>query len=409
MEKHIPLAHQQKFLYWSNDTNPAELNLNGIDLTSGVFIKIVDRSVGGANEVFYATNKKETLTIINELHKKFKKNNKHIFVIEPAYVTIKQHNNKDYNATGRAFVSFIYDQNKKILDVKIAAAKWMFPLAPIQRDLASEQMLSNLKNCIKMVDLTCEELEILSSGLQNTYAETVTAGLIHDDLISYCSDHPQMKIFTSCLRPNSSYSLVLDVFYHSKYDQRLSHNFLTNQIASLIYRDLKDFYLILESLKPTFFMATKPTLDDLIKKICVLYFFENYVAHLKVSDTGILKDFPFLTELVDKEILIKSTLNRMILKYLSLLNHKYDIQCLNRSLRQAAATGDTTVMKLLIYTRRADVNDLSLSYKTALDYALTCKKEIPKQQALNLLKQVNAETGQELLEKNSVERKIFSM
>jgi len=50
-------------------------------------------------------------------------------------------------------------------------------------------------------------------------------------------------------------------------------------------------------------------------------------------------------------------------------------------------------LKLLIYTHRADVNAASPTYKTAMDYALTCKDEKLKVQSVNLLTQAGGKVG----------------
>jgi len=102
--------------------------------------------------------------------------------------------------------------------------------------------------------------------------------------------------------------------------------------------------------------------------------------------------------------LIKLTLDKLISQYLTLKDNKYDTKDTNRALRQAAAIGDIVVIKLLIYTRRADVNTLSPSKKTTLDYALQSenKKAEEKEKMLRLLKEIGAQTGEEIIAKSSV-------
>jgi|GEM_PF-6888710 len=169
MQKHMTSAEQQTLLYWSNDISPTEINLSPMNLQHGSFIKIIDRSVGGSGEVYYAKDKDELLKTLAQLHEEYNKSTeqfkKHLFVIEPAYVTLKQHQERDYNVTGRAFVTLTYDKDNKNLGIKIAAAKWIFPLAAMQEKKTQDQMLSNVKHSIKMLNLTAEELEKLSSGI----------------------------------------------------------------------------------------------------------------------------------------------------------------------------------------------------------------------------------------------------
>ena len=149
------------------------------------------------------------------------------------------------------------------------------------------------------------------------------------------------------------------------------------------------------------FFTARPSPDVLIDQICTLSFFENYIAHLKATEQPYLRMFPFLVDVVQKESVIKSTLDRLVVQYLS-LNPHYDTKDMNRALRQAAVIGDLAVTKLLIYTRRADANALSPSNKTPLDYAMTCKNEDSRKQVLSLLADVSAQPGHALILSSSV-------
>lgn len=444
MQKHLASAEQQAILYWSNDTSPTEVDLSTIDSQHGIFIKIGDRSIGGANDVHYAKDKNELLEIITQLHNEYNTSKetfrKHIFIMEPAYMTLKQlpnnaetkedkevsdksssslnsviakgkstsnlstsltSNRSDklakspyYNATGRAFLTLIYDKTAQTLDVKIAAAKWMYPLAAIQENKSKDQMLSNIKNSIKMLSLSTEELKILSSAILKIYGDTFKAGFNNDDLMLYCADHPCMKKFLSCLRPNASYLAFLDAFHRSHRSSNDQNALML--IHGLIDRDkMKSINILLQSSEQNrFFIAAKPTLENLMKGICTFSFIECYVAHLKTGDTSYHKFLPSIPKLISKEALIKSSLDSLISRYLA-LKEKYDTKDYNRALRQAAAISDITVMKLLIYTRRADVNALSSANTRVLDCALASKEGAQKEQALLLLNQVGAKIGQE--------------
>ena len=190
-----------------------------MDLRHGVFIKIGDRSDGGGEGVYYAKNKYELLAITAKLYKKYLTSDepfkKHVYIIEPAFVTLKKHEDKEYNVTGRAFVNIVYDQDEQTVEVKIAAAKWMFPEESFTEGHSEAQMLSNVKHSIKMLNLTAEELESLSTGVQKTYSEIFKAGFKNDDLLLYCHDHPYIKYLTTSLRPNAAYLLSLKTFYAS--------------------------------------------------------------------------------------------------------------------------------------------------------------------------------------------------
>jgi hypothetical protein len=77
-------------------------------LSNGVFIKIVDRSIGGADNVFYAKDTQEIQIILKRLQEEFHNSKeqfkKHIFVIEPAHQTIKAHNDKTIFGTEKLII-----------------------------------------------------------------------------------------------------------------------------------------------------------------------------------------------------------------------------------------------------------------------------------------------------------------
>jgi hypothetical protein len=401
MQKNMVSDKHPKVLFWSNDTNPTEINLDSIYLRHGVFIKIADRSIGGAGEVFYASNKAEILKITADLHEKYNNSieqlKKHLFIIEAAYVTIKQYQNVNYNVTGRAFVTVIYDQDKQVFDVKIAAAKWMFPLEPLQKEHTAKQMISNIKHHIKMESLSAKELKKLSAELQQTYRKTFEAGIGNIDFFEYFKDHPNIEQLQSCIRPNAVYIMMLKTYYRSEYNMTKGQEILEESIATLICRDsLVNFNSILTVPMGRLF-ASVPKSDtyNQIKIICTFSLFESYVAHLKASNSSMLM-IPQLAELARNEPLIKSKLNLSISQLLTEKNMDYDSTDFNLALCQAAFFGDITVVKILIYTHRANVNALSPSNKTPLDYAQTCKNDDLKKNVIKLLGHVNAKTGEEL-------------
>ncbi len=414
MHKHIPLDKQSKVLYWCNDVNPAEINLNDCDMRQGVFIKIGDRSTGGAtDEVFYASDKKEIFKITAALHEQYIKSNdqfkKHFFLIEPAYTTIKPYQNENYNVTGRAFLTIIHDQEQQSFVIKIAAAKWMFPLEAIKQRHTSKQMLSNVKNNIIMQSLTDAELEKLSTEIHQTYRKTFEAAFENIDLLTYFADHPEVNNFLACVRPNSSYGLFLKTYYSSdEYNSKIGLDLMEQSMASMICRDsLNDFnrILTLDLQRGLFTLKSKLSLDKVLRAICIFSLFERYIAHLKGVTSPLLVVLPQLSKLKDDEPLIKSKLNALILQYLKETNESYDTQDLSRALRQAACFGDVVVLKILIYTHRVKVNTLSPTDKTALDYARTCKNKELKIQVLKLLDHVNAKTGQQVLAEPAEEKK----
>ena len=401
MEKLMQPEAQQQVAYWSNDTDPTGMDLSVIDFHHGAFIKIGDRSDGGGSEVYYAKNADAVLKRLNSLYKKYHLSEeafkKHLFIIEPAYMTLKEYKRKHYNVTGRAFFTLIYDKLEQTLDVKIAGAKWMFPLLPLESEhLTQDQMLSNIKHSITMLDLDATELGVLSSGIVGLYGATFKAGFEHDNLMDYCIDNPQMAAFISCLRPNASYKLFLQTDPHHVDGEDIKQ-LLAVQMYALFSRDsfglckalLKAYASVSFSL-----FEQSSTLTDKMKHICFLSCVESYIAFLKSGPA-----YPFIHEIIAQEASVKSVLNRLIEQYLAESNASYDRKDLNRALRQAAFTSDVVVMKLLIYTRRADVNAFNAKYETALTYARR-STHVNKEQGLCLLEQVGASIVQPQAQNN---------
>lgn len=399
MQKEMKTADQPPLVYWCNKDSPNNIDITAINMQYGVFIKIADRSDGGGSDVYYAKNEQELISILMQLHQNKAPNQNHIFIIEPAYLTIRQAIGKDYNVTGRAFITLMYDKSTDSLDVKIAAANWMFPLEPFQvTQVTQAQMLSNIKNSIQMLSLTEQELQNLSDSLLGSYETTFKASFKHDDLRVYCEAHPYMPNFLLCLRPNACYKLLLEKFCgETRPDHRTSYwQLLTCVAHSVAGRDLVPaFRRLLSSLgriSEVFFAPSDSTPEQIMVNICTFSFFENYLLESNRVDTNqriqMQTGFSFLPELYQQLGYIQSILNKLIIQYLRRISSSYDIQDMNRALRQAAFIGDIIVMKLLIYTRRADVNALSPSKKTVLDCVLDNQNEETKARCLRLLQQL---------------------
>lgn len=411
LEKHLPLAQKKAVAYWCNESAPSTVDFSQIDMTAGVFVKIADRSQGGANNVYYAKDQAQALAIMQNLHQAYPGTNenyeKHLYVIEPAYITIKRYKGKDYNVTGRAFLVLSHNSLTDELEVKITAAKWMFPVAAMSGKLSTEQMLSNIKNSIDMLTLTEAEEHQLAFDLLNTYGDVIKSAFKHEDLMAYCNEHPMMQCFISCMRPNASYLMILKSYYN---EEKMAcfegMSFLNIQVNSLIARDvIKTFSQFLTSYtNPSLFFAKLTlTQEQTLEFICKCSFFENYILQIKNEDPAIHEYFSFIPFLIENEKFISATLDKLLNAYIRNKDPHYDLSDKNRALRQAANAGDVKVMKLLIYTRRANVNDLSPSHKTTKDYANDCKNEAIKPLMLQILNQVGAKAGHELLIENGVE------
>lgn len=401
MQKHLHVADRDNMIFWENHTAPDTVDVSTIDITQGVFIKIVDRSTGGGGEVYYAKNVAEINQILRILHQNFRQNpaeNKHIFVIEPAYITLLD----EHNVTGRAFMTLSYDEDTQALGVKIAGANWIFPQDRLQKSPTESQMLANIKHSSKMRPLTEQQLGVLVKEIEGRYADVFKAALLHNDMMVYCSEYPIIASFQSCLRKNSFYPGLLAAFETIETSQQglQAANTLASMINSLVYRDMLGsldvclrFTVAVEQVR--FFPSgiAKTQMDALLTAICNLSFFEKYAQFVKTCDDFIR--IPAFAIFLSKETAITVKLDLLIKQYLSLKDQKYDTHDLNRALRQAAGTADLAALKILLYTRRAEVNAFSpKSNQTALDFALKSEVEpLLKKQCIDLLEQAGAHTA----------------
>jgi hypothetical protein len=400
MDKHMPADKQEPIAYWKNDSDPSTLDLTTINLQQGAFIKIADRSIGGGNDVHYACDEAALRKTLTTLHSTYRRSHedfkKHVYIIEPAYLTLKEHKGKNYNVTGRAFLTLIYNKTTQELDVKIAGAKWMYPLMPLSSKLNQDQMLSNIKHSITMKDLTPEELECLTSNILTNYNAVFRSGFVHDDLMEYGMDHPQMPLFLDCLRPSSSYASFLSMIPQGRKQQ------LEIQMHVLFQRDVFQSesgtlkLLKKHSAEVISFFSKKTDLDEIIKDICYFSFIENYIL-FSINSSELSKNmFPFIETLISQKKDVTTTLDNLILRYLALSGSNFDKTNLDRALRQASSVCNINAMKLLIYTRRADVNAVSPSNQTAFTQAQVSTKP-NKEQALRLLIQAGARTPEPVI------------
>ncbi|MGE3919431.1 MAG: hypothetical protein AB7F64_00550 [Gammaproteobacteria bacterium] len=409
MQKHMAPAYRENILYWSNDNSTVKLDLRTINMNNGVFIKIADRSLGGGYEIYYAKDANEVEMILAQLHKKYllstEDHAKHIFVIEPAYQTIKTHDGKDYNVTGRAFVTLIFDTETRELQAKIAGAKWMLPTEPMQNNKTQEQMLSNVKHSCKMLPLNEEELEIVSRQIVEVYGAIFKAGITHDDLMEHCNDNPIIPVFKSILKSNATYKLMLECSKPgSLKNPTQPEEYLRRIIIGVVVRDdlLNDFseYLTYLDNAYTFFASTVSNEHDLISAICFLSFYERFAIFIKTCDESYTTSLKVVS-LLQNESLITKKLDSLIRQFLQKKNKSYDLKDMNRALRQAAHAGDLEVLKILIGTHRASVTVCSpKTNQTALDFAQNskCDPNI-KESCIQLLKLNGAQSMQEMLAK----------
>lgn len=384
MEKHLPPNCKDNIVFWSNYNSVENLNLSNINMDNGVFIKIADRSDGRGEGVFYAKDTPQVMKILTKLHREYKSDSqnpfaKHIFMIEPAYQTIRDHSGEKYNVTGRAFVTLSFDTDTRKLEVKIAGAKWMFPTEPLKESKTQAQMLSNLDNKTAILALSSEDLELLSQQIIEIYGDVFRAAIEHNNLMEYCKGNPVLQEFISVLRPGASYKLMTNCDSEFVPDCEKQGYLMRIIDAIIVFQHLPSVADIKEMLSTSEkniynFFKNKQYLLELI---CSLSFLEKYIAFIEVSDASrrafggdILYENEKIKYILGKKNLVTQKLDSLIKKFLAIKNPKYDLQNMNRALRQAAGICDTEVVKLLIGTQRASVLERSpKTQKTALDFA----------------------------------------
>lgn len=405
MDSYLPLEIRQTILYWSNDQLPQTVDLSTLNLVNGVFIKIGDRSSGKAEEVYYAKDRPKIQEVLMRLYHIYQqKKEKHIFIIEPAYVTIKD----GYNATGRAFVTLSLDRDSHTLCVKIAGAKWMCPKARPTEARLEEEILVNAKHGLRTLELDETELSKLSSDLVHLYGDVFRAAFEHDDLMSVCKTHPIMPSFEACLRVYADYSLLLGAYRDDRRCLASPEKVTTGLFVTYMQRDHLSHVNALLSIefdsKPTdFFRPASPRvekkyLQNVLNHLCDLLLLERYIAFLKVRNGGLWAKHAVFGEIVSKERRIQAKINAWLVNYLRNKDEKYDTKDFSRALRQACVLSDLAVIKLLVHSGRADVNGCSPKTKqTPLDFANhSAADSKSKAQMLAILQYAGAKTAKEL-------------
>lgn len=402
MQQEMKTNEQPKVIYWSNNTSPEGINLHTLDAKYGYFIKIVDRSTGCGSDVFYATEKKEVADILSRLRFHYLKSREpykeHLYIIEPAYKTVKRKDSFDYNVTGRAFLTLIYHRSSQQLEVKIAAAKWIFPLKYLQNTQPTkDQVLTNAEHSSSFIDLTNEELDNLRLGILQSYAKVFKSSFTHEDLLHYCKSHPQMQRLISCFRLNAPYPAFLNL-YNNLTEQNHDAQFgaLVSYALSRYAINVKPLMDQLSSLEQNNITLFQPvlSLDQLLKKICFLSFLENFIKEIEKIGPDYNQVFNFIPNLIQRKGSITQMLDENIRMYLQKKSTKYDVKDFNRALRQAACVGDVQVMKIMIYSHRADPNASSSSNKNAYDYALQNQNKKTKEQCLKILAQIGMQPSE---------------
>lgn len=288
----------------------------------------------------------------------------------------------------------ILDTETRKLEVKVAGAKWIFPLEAMQKTKTQEQMLANLKHSAAMQALNKEELALLTQQIVTVYGEVFTASMEHEDLIAYCKKDPIVEKFQAILRPNASYKLMLDSKRMGRQQQDGFFQALINSLVLTHYlaADLTSL-LNLDEQAPSFFSAKPQEKRLLINKICYLSFLECYAKFVKTCDEA-YRAHPKVAPVLKYESLITIKLDALIKQFLVLKGANYDQKDLNRALRQAASVSDLEAMKLLIGTRRTSVHDCSpKTQQTALDFALkSVASQDVKEHCIHLLKLNGAKT-----------------
>lgn len=215
LDKTISSESESEFVFWKDHDGDAWVDVSKIDSSTGYFVKAVSRSQGGAQDVFYCANKDDLQDNLKGLAAKHQRSHGRgkIFVIEPAYSTVRMRGNRDYNVTGRAFLTLVYDPNSNNLSVKIAGAKWIFPKEKFESGfITSSQMISNVGESICAAPLTVKELSFLTKGLM-VYKNAFIKCFEENDLFLACKSHPYMYSFEKTVLKNSFYKVMLEDLY----------------------------------------------------------------------------------------------------------------------------------------------------------------------------------------------------
>jgi hypothetical protein len=402
MEQKMSADEKPNLLFWTNDEKPSLLDLSTIKSKSeyGYFIKIADRSTSHGEGVYYVKNEEMLTRKLSEIHLEYKKNkdenNKHLYVIEPAYITVKQYMSQSYNVTGRAFITLVFDTVTQKVQVKIAAAKWIYPSEPLNQSMSERQMLANNSNCICYLDLNDQELQALTSGIEKHYAKVFSSCFIHEDLLEHCKAHPYMQQFRSCLRRDTVYLGLLNLHQDGVIEEQRTAHF-NSMINSLIHKhylpEIKFFLEFRSQLGPSFLYRSLS--EDTLKRLCKLSCYKHYIQEIKKLPVNYQAIFTFIPQLVVYEQRVEDLILITIMKFLqendqeSGTKQVYEKSDLDKTLREAAYWGNPSVMTALIYTHRANPHAPSPSNQTATDWANKNKNLITKTQCLQILTDIN--------------------
>ena len=143
---------------------------------------------------------------------------------------------------GRAFVTLTLDTQTRKLQVKIAAAKWMFPMDPLRAEKTQNQMLANVGDSnkdIPFLDLIPDELATLS--LPNTRYNLILA--------------------SSQLVESRQKSALIELSHQEIFNEYLNDDYLPDLLIENDTYSLFKGYLII--------------------KICALSFYERYAEFIK--------------------------------------------------------------------------------------------------------------------------------
>lgn len=352
MQLHLPSNNCPTILYWCNH-DPINLSdlekIHAVPGAKGVFIKIGEESKGYGQQVYYAKNLEKTQHRLQALQDHYALHQKkHQFIIEPAYLTLRD----QYNVTGRAFITLRYDQETNALNIKIAGAKWIAAPAVFDRHLSSANMLANFEHMKEMIDLDDTDLEILSRDLTDRYGNVFRQAFLNDPSLNHhimqcCNTHPSFNAFYSCLKDESFHKVFLKS--HCPDAPFTRKKMLAESLCTLV-RTKK----ILGHLESILSANTTNLSETLLESICYLSFMAQYINFLKAYDNRVLlTKFPEYTDLIQKSRRIELKINALMVTFLK--NKGIFSEALYDVLKQACNKTDLITIRLLIYTRRAQV------------------------------------------------------
>ncbi len=211
-EKCLAQVDGTLFCFWSPEWNQINLEdkIQALPQANGLFIKVVDRSTGGASGVIYVKNTEDCLKELEKI-----KNNRtnRLYVIETAHAHAMCVDRHQKVPTIRAFCLLDYDPDQQRARIKLTDAQYILPNDDYQGpgNGTSDQMMARSRDC-KMMPLSQAHMEILKEQLNDKYQYVFQAlcqgGQGLDALLGSSMTYQYLN---SILYPDSVFNIMRDI------------------------------------------------------------------------------------------------------------------------------------------------------------------------------------------------------